>query len=186
MPPALKLGVALGFVFAVALAPRFWWSFYGGAATALVLAAGMSGIRVWPAVKRLLWLEPFALSVALLALWQPHGGLIFASMVCKSTLCLGCMILLSSTTPFPQLMDALRKLGVPGLLVTTLALMHRYLFVLQEEAQRMRRARQSRTFVGGRLHWWRALSSVIAQLFVRSSERAERIYAAMCARGWKP
>jgi energy-coupling factor transporter transmembrane protein EcfT len=29
------------------------------------------------------------------------------------------------------------------------------------------------------------MATVISQLFIRSSERAERIYAAMCARGWR-
>jgi energy-coupling factor transporter transmembrane protein EcfT len=28
-------------------------------------------------------------------------------------------------------------------------------------------------------------AEVIGRLFVRASERAERIYLAMCARGWK-
>ena len=28
-------------------------------------------------------------------------------------------------------------------------------------------------------------ATVIGHLFIRSSERAERIYAAMCARGWQ-
>ena len=32
---------------------------------------------------------------------------------------------------------------------------------------------------------WQSLASVTAQLFVRSSERGERVYAAMRARGWQ-
>jgi energy-coupling factor transporter transmembrane protein EcfT len=49
----------------------------------------------------------------------------------------------------------------------------------------MRRARNSRTFHRGRRLRWQTLATVVGQLFVRSSERAERIYDAMCARGWK-
>jgi cobalt/nickel transport system permease protein len=74
---------------------------------------------------------------------------------------------------------------VPGLLITTIALMHRYLFVLADEAERMRRARASRTFARRRRFHWHTLASVAGQLFIRASERAERIYDAMCARGWK-
>jgi energy-coupling factor transporter transmembrane protein EcfT len=37
----------------------------------------------------------------------------------------------------------------------------------------------------GRLWEWRLLATVIGQLFVHTTERAERIYMAMCARGWK-
>ena len=85
----------------------------------------------------------------------------------------------------PDLLSGLRSLRIPGLLVTTLALTYRYLFLLVDEMERMQRARRSRTFTRHRLQAWRSLATVIAQLFVRTSERAERIYAAMCARGWK-
>jgi cobalt/nickel transport system permease protein len=71
------------------------------------------------------------------------------------------------------------------LLVTTIALMHRYLFVLVDESLRMRRARSSRTFSRQHRVRWHVLGTLVGQLFVRASERAERIYAAMCARGWK-
>jgi cobalt/nickel transport system permease protein len=70
-------------------------------------------------------------------------------------------------------------------MIKTLALMHRYLFVLADEAERMSRARASRTFTPRRRVRWPALASVAGQLFLRASERAERIYAAMCARGWR-
>jgi cobalt/nickel transport system permease protein len=63
--------------------------------------------------------------------------------------------------------------------------MYRYLFVLIDEAERLNRARSSRTFSASRLRRWHTLASLIGQLFVRSTERAERIYAAMSARGWK-
>jgi cobalt/nickel transport system permease protein len=63
--------------------------------------------------------------------------------------------------------------------------MHRYLYVLVDEAERMRRARASRTFVRGRRIQWRTLATVVGHLFIRASERAERIYDAMSARGWK-
>ena len=43
----------------------------------------------------------------------------------------------------------------------------------------------SRTFSSQQTWSWRTLAKVVSQLFIRSSERAERIYAAMCARGWQ-
>jgi cobalt/nickel transport system permease protein len=95
------------------------------------------------------------------------------------------MILLANTTPFAEILRVLRQLRVPDIFITTLALMYRYLFVLADEAERMKRARQSRTFTHRRWLTWKTLATVIGQLFVRSTERAERIYAAMCARGWR-
>ena len=107
------------------------------------------------------------------------------ALAARSAICLFTVVLLSNTTPFGKVLAALRSARVPALLVTTLALMHRYLFVLLDESERMRRARASRTFERQRRMRWHLLGTVVGQLFVRASERAERIYAAMCARGWK-
>jgi cobalt/nickel transport system permease protein len=95
------------------------------------------------------------------------------------------MVLLSNTTPFAELLRVLRAAGMPALLVTTLSLAYRYLFVLVDESQRMKRARMSRTFTRRPGWTWRASATVVSQLFVRASERAERIYGAMRARGWR-
>ena len=124
--------------------------------------------------------------VAALSLWQPHGWMVFWQAVVRSTLCLAALVLLAATTPFSEIVRVLREWRVPALLLTTLTLMDRYLFVLVEESGRMQRARASRTFAA-RSRWavWRSLAETLGQLFVRSVERAGRIYAAMCARGWQ-
>jgi cobalt/nickel transport system permease protein len=185
LPAGVKAGAALAFVFAIVLLPRASWAAYGAGAALLLLLAGLSRIPPAALARRLLLVEPFALGVALLSLLQPNGLMVFAATLTKSTLCLFCMVLLSSTTRFSAILGVLWGIHVPSLLVTTLALMHRYLFVLVDETGCMMRARRSRTFSRDRVAAWRSSASVIAHLFVRSSERAERIYAAMCARGWK-
>jgi cobalt/nickel transport system permease protein len=180
----MKVVGAVAGVFAVVLLPRDAWIGYAIAAAVLLLIGVMSRLGPLHLAKRLLYLEPFALGVAVLSLFQANGFHVFLSMLVKSSLCLFCMVLLSSTTPFVQLLDVLRRFRVPALLVTTLALTHRYLFVLSDELERMRRARRSRTFVKARTRVWRSLGTIIAQLFIRASERAERVYDAMCSRGW--
>jgi cobalt/nickel transport system permease protein len=57
--------------------------------------------------------------------------------------------------------------------------------VLVEESSRMQRARASRGFTRRKGVAWSNLTMIIGQLFIRSADRAERIYLAMCARGWK-
>jgi cobalt/nickel transport system permease protein len=185
LPAGVKAGGALTFVLAIVLLPRASWTACGAGAALLLLLAGLSRIPPGALARRLLLVEPFALGVALLSLLQPNGLMVFAATLTKSTLCLFCMVLLSSTTRFSAILRVLWGIRVPTLLVTTLALMHRYLFVLVDETGCMVRARRSRTFTHDRASAWRSSASVIAHLFVRSSERAERIYAAMCARGWK-
>ena len=185
LPAGVKLAAALGTVTIIALLPMGAWGALGAIALFLSLMAGLSRISPRFLLWRLLALEPLALGVAGLAILQPHGGRIFVTMLAKTTLCLLTMILLSNTTAFSALLEVMQRVRVPRLLVSTLALMYRYLFVLTDEAQRMRRARASRTFRDGRWWTWKTLATVIGQLFVRSTERAERIYAAMTARGWK-
>lgn len=152
---------------------------------ALLILAAVSKIPAMFFLKRLLMLEPFVICIAVLALFQENGLVVFASIVMRSTLSLLTVLLLTNTTPFAEVLQVLRKWHFSPLFVTVLALMYRYVFVLVDELERMQRARSSRMFHKKRLRLWEILSSLIGQLFIRSSERAERIYAAMCARGWK-
>jgi cobalt/nickel transport system permease protein len=185
LPTLVKLLGTLGIVAASVSVPfALHWFFVIVAGVLLVLSA-LSSIPWRFIFGRLLLLEPFALGIAIMTLFQENGGMIFLSILVKSTVCLFTAILLSNTTPFSSLLHTMKQLGVPRLLVTILALMYRYLFVLIDEAERLHRARASRTFSGSRTRKWHMLASLIGQLFVRSTERAERIFAAMTARGWK-
>ncbi|MFI5379450.1 MAG: cobalt ECF transporter T component CbiQ [Tepidisphaerales bacterium] len=185
LPAMARLVAAVALVIIVALLPvqHAWYLIW----PAIVLAGVALLSRIPPRFLawRLLLLEPFVLGVAVLAVFQPGGWRIMLVLAAKCTLCLLTMILLSCTTPFSEMLRVLRKLHVPSLMVTTLALMHRYLFVLGDEAHRMKRARMSRTFSRKPAKRWRTLATVISQLFIRASERAERVYAAMRARGWQ-
>jgi cobalt ECF transporter T component CbiQ len=185
LPAGLKLVVGLALVVATVTVSGSEWRWFAAVAGALVGVMVVSRLPIGFLLRRMLLLEPFVLGVSLLALLQPDGLRVFTTLVVKSTLCLLTMILLSSTTPFVDLLHVLRRLRVPAILVTTLALLYRYLFVLVDEAQRIERARASRTVVPSRRRTWRLLGSGLGMLFVRSSERAERIYDAMLARGWR-
>jgi cobalt/nickel transport system permease protein len=180
-----KLAAALALVLAVVLLPRGQWPALAVVAVFLAVLVLVSRISWWSLLKRMLLLEPLVLGVAGLMLFQPDGLARCAWAMGKANVCLLVTLLLSQTTPATELLRVLQRLRVPWLFITTLTLMHRYLFVLADEAERMRRARASRTFTPQRRFQWRALATVVGQLFVRASERAERIYDAMCARGWK-
>jgi cobalt/nickel transport system permease protein len=179
-PAAGKLAGAVVAVVTVMLSRGPVWV---GVAVGLAVVTGLSRVPAGFLLRRLLWWEPVVVGMAILALWQPGGGEKFVTLVCRGTLALWTMVLLASTTPFGSLLEVFRRLRVPGIFVTTLALLYRYLFVVVDEAERMRRARQARSF-SGRTRWG-VLATVVGQLFVRSVQRAERIYAAMCARGWR-
>jgi len=185
LPAGAKTAAATALVVTIVVLPRGAWAAYGACAAALLLVAALARVPLRSLGRRILLLEPFVVGVAALSLLQAGGVRVFAAMLAKSTLCLCAMLLLSGTTRFSDLLRVLWRLRVPALLVTSLALMYRYLALLVDEAVRMTRARRSRTFAAGRGIAWGGAATVAAQLFVRSSERAERVYAAMCARGWR-
>ena len=184
-PAAAKMAVALGLLFGTALVPAGWTAWFEVVTLVLVAVMVLGKIPPGPVLRRLLALSPFVAGVALAAAWHPGGTLDWKITALRSGLCLATVILLAQTTPFGEMLAVLRRARVPALLVTTIALMQRYLFVLADETERMGRARASRTFTRGRWFAWRTAATVVGQLFVRASERAEHVYDAMCARGWR-
>jgi len=102
----------------------------------------------------------------------------------KFALTISAALLLIATTSFPGICRGLRRLGLPGLFVSQLLFLYRYLFVLMEEAMRVVRARDMRSF-GTRGAGVRVLVRIVGTLFLRTVERAERIYGAMLARGFR-
>jgi cobalt/nickel transport system permease protein len=183
-PAAAKLLAVLVLVLAIAVVPvnRAGWVFLVLFGLTGVARAGR--VPVGAFVARLAIAEPFVLGVAVLSLFQGRGLAVFLAVALKSTTCVAAVQLLAHTTPLQDILEALRRARVPAVLVHTLGLAHRYLFVLVDETHRMRRARAARTWHTRRWGTWKALSGVIAVSFVRSAARAERIYAAMRARGW--
>ena len=115
----------------------------------------------------------------------------FTTIALKSWISVQAALLLAFTTPFHELIDGLRQLRLPRIMVAIIGFMYRYLAVLTGEASRMARARASRSASpaggGGRSIAWRArvTGSMVGSLFLRSYERSERIYAAMQARGFE-
>ncbi|MCU0248319.1 MAG: cobalt ECF transporter T component CbiQ [Bryobacter sp.] len=180
-----KLSTALALILGTVLIPEERQAWFAGVAVFLMLVAALSRISPVFLLKRLLVLSPFVLGVALVNALQPTARVNWREVALRGLLCLATVVLVSNTTPFTEVLRVLRHVRVPALLVTTLALMHRYLFVLADERERMRRARAGRTFARGHRFTWPTLATVAGQLFIRASERAERIYDAMCARGWK-
>ena len=183
--PRVKLVVTLIFILGTVLLPRRPSPLYWIPAAALVVLLPFARIPLSYLLRRLLMVEFFIIGIALLTLLSPAAGPVLLGAFIKSNLCVLAMLLLTWTTSFHDILQELRRFRFPAVMLTTLALMYRYLPVLAEESRRMHRARVSRTFSRRRKLVWHSLSAIIGQLFVRSAERAERIYLAMCARGWK-
>ncbi len=115
----------------------------------------------------------------------------FVTIALKSWVSVQAALLLSFTTPFAELVEALRRLRVPQVMVAIIGFMYRYLAVLTDEASRLNRARASRSAIvagraGGSIRWRAGVTGgLVGTLFIRSYERSERVYAAMQARGFE-
>jgi cobalt/nickel transport system permease protein len=119
------------------------------------------------------------LSVSQSGLW------ILWNVIVKSCLGIFSIILLSSTTSFPRLIKGMERLGSPRIFTILASFMYRYSFILIDEMQRMKRARDSRCF-GGRWFWQsRVIGHMVGTLFLRSFHRGERVYLAMLSRGYQ-
>ncbi len=185
LPAEIKLAATLAVLIVTVVMPLSRWGCFAAVAAALVASAAVARIPAGFLLRRLLLLSPFVIGVAVVNSLSAVASVPWQLVLMRSGLCLATVLLLSNTTPFSELLRVLRRLRVPPVMITTLALMYRYLFVLAEEAERMQRARTGRTFTRRRGIHWSVLASVAGQLFVRATERSERIYDAMCARGWK-
>lgn len=205
LDPRLKVVGTFAFIALTTALPEPAWAslaFLAGVVGVLHGAARLPLHLVWARVAPAM---PF-LTLAALAvpftragqvLWAAHWGPIslritregleaLGTILAKGWLAIWMSTLLVATTPLPALQQALDALGLPALFSSTLTLMLRYLFVLGEEAQRLQAAREARSVGPGRNALWRArvLGRMVGSLWVRSLERADRVYAAMIARGY--
>ena len=200
LDPRAKLVLALAFTVTVVSTPPPHILAFVVYAGLVSWAAALARIPFGYLLLRAAVVLPFSV---LAALWLPFlkggetlaifggrlhlsvaGLWLFAGVVMKSFLGASAAVMLVSTTPFSSLLSGLRKLGAPVILVDLLALTYRYLFVLAGEAIRLRRAAAARGYRPRWLGQALLIGRLVGRLFVRSYERAERVYGAMVQRGY--
>ncbi|GAB4146840.1 MAG: cobalt ECF transporter T component CbiQ [Cyanobacteria bacterium J069] len=186
-------------VFAIALTPNGRWLTWAVYAVALLSLVLLSRVTL-PVLLRRLAVEMLFLGVVVLGalfrpgedvLWQwgwlrvtSEGLMVLGSVALKGMLSLLMLNLLVITTSVPALLQALRELRMPALLVAILASMSRYIGVLLEEVTAMQRAAQSRNLMSHR-RWQRlVIGNMIGALFLRTYDRGDRIHRAMLSRGY--
>jgi cobalt/nickel transport system permease protein len=160
-----------------------------------LLTAGDIPLRA--IAKKVLFISPFALFIGIFnplldtdVILTPFGILVtggwisFFSIIVKFILTVSTALLLIAVTSFPGICEGLERLKFPRLLVIQLLFLYRYLFVLLEEALRILRAREARSF-GKRGKEIKTFIRLISILLLRTLERSERIYQAMLSRGFR-
>ncbi len=194
----------------ISLLPTGSWLALGLAWLALAILATIAKLGFFRLSRTAFFALPFMLAALPLVFTRPGESLgtvvlgpivltvsaqglrEFATIALKSWISVQAALLLSFTTPFTDLVEALRRLHLPRVMVAIIGFMYRYLAVLTDEATRLARARASRSAEapgrrsGGPLLWRaRVTGGMVGSLFLRSYERSERVYAAMLARGFE-
>ncbi|MBN2549727.1 MAG: cobalt ECF transporter T component CbiQ [Anaerolineales bacterium] len=211
LDPRVKLVCTLAFILTAALTPDGAWPVYILLFSIILAIEVLSELGVGFVLKRALLAFPFVLA-ALPVIFTLQGPTLlqlplgpwtltatvsgverFLSIALKSWISVQAAIVLAASTTFPDLLMAMRAVGVPRLLVAIFGLMWRYLFVLADEALRLLRARAARSGAshqpgfrtGGSLAWrGRVAGGMAGSLFLRAFERSDRIYMAMLSRGY--
>lgn len=205
LDPRVKVVTAVLLIVGIVLTPEHSYPAYPLLWALLASLAAIGGIGALRLGQNAALVLPFSLAALTLTFTLPgepvarilgltitDAGLArFVTILLKSWLAAQAALLLAMTTPFIDLLWALNQLYVPSILVAIIALTYRYLFSLQDEAQRLIQARTARSGTragqkpGGSLRWRaKVAGGMIGTLFVRSYERSERVYLAMRARGY--
>lgn len=187
LDPGTKI-IALGsFILFVNLTKPTAFILFGVYGVLLAALIFLSKIPLAYIVKKSLMVLPFAVAIAAFIPFfkpGPEGLILFWNVSIKAYLSCLCMILLSGTTRFQDLLKGFEKLHCPTVIIMILSFMYRYVFVLTDELMRMERARESRSIGDNKWLKVKTLAGMVGVLFIRAYERGERVYCAMCSRGF--
>jgi cobalt/nickel transport system permease protein len=197
--PRARILVAAGFSVLIALAQGFR-TLVPGLGMALVLTV-LARLEVRSLLHRLAVLAGFmGLLWVVLPLtypgvpvwrlgslvWTQAGVLLAARITLKAVTLLLMLIALVATMPLATFGYALHELRVPQKIVHLLLITYRYVFVLDQEYQRLLTAAKIRGFKPQtNLHTYRTFAYLVGMLLVRASLRAQRVHQAMVCRGFK-
>jgi len=190
--PRAKLLLTLAAVTAVASEPNGELGAYPFYAGLLGLLAFSGLVRPLQLLRRCLPAIPFivmAAALPLVSIWldeaSPAEARSFAtSVLLRSGFSIVLLVVLTETTPFADLLQAMRAMRAPEALAAITTLMYRYIFVLFDEWRRVSQARACRTAGKLRMPALPFYGQQLALVFVRSWERSERVHAAMNLRGF--
>ena len=178
--PRAKLTALLVFLIVVSTTRPEAQIAFAAYAALLLAAANLAGLPLRGLAGRAALVLPFSATFALLTWWS-GDALRALALAEKSFLSGMAALLLVGTTPLTGWTAALESWRVPRMLILVIQFVYRYLFVIAEQAQRMRWAALCR---GSRTGSFRLAAGLVGVLFARSWQRADGIYHAMLARGF--
>lgn len=196
LDPRAKLITTLLFIITVVSIPKYEIAALLPFLLFPILLFSLSDIPVAFILKKVLLVSSFAVFIGIFnplidrqtaysafGFTVSGGWLSFLSIMLKFFLTITSALLLIATTSFPGVCQALQKMGMPEIFVSQLLFLYRYIFLLVEEAMKIVRARDMRSF-GKKGLGIKPAINLFGTLFLRTVERAERVYQAMLSRGF--
>jgi cobalt/nickel transport system permease protein len=98
-----------------------------------------------------------------------------------STACIYFVVL---TIPFSEILNVLRRIGCPALLIELMMMMYRFIFVLLKTARELWTAQQSRGGYRTRKLWMKSLGLLIGQLLRRTLQNYRQVSLTLHSRGF--
>lgn len=184
LDPRVKLLCGLGLALWVGLVPPASVGLLGFVGVGLIVLGGLAQIAPATLIIRSSAALPFVVVPALLRLFSDTPLHEVGVMAARGYVAAMVATLLVSITPFPDLLAAAARLGVPDLLVQTTALIYRYLVVLRERAAAMTASAAARGYGLSTPGRFAVAGDMLGSLLLRSLDRSDRVYAAMLARGY--
>ncbi|MDP2793803.1 MAG: energy-coupling factor transporter transmembrane component T [Sulfurisoma sp.] len=155
---------------------------WGIPAAAALLYWKFSGAAFFPAVRRAAAALPFALLIFISNSLSGFSGAAPWGALLKSASVIFMTALLFCAVPFSEIVSFLKALRAPVVFISVFSFMYRYFFSLKDDISSKLKALKARS---RRPPGRRELSSLASALLLRSFERADRVRAAMLARGWE-
>ena len=201
LDPRVKILTFVLFIIAIGLVKSLW--LLGAALLFIIGLTFASKVPLGFFIKRVfLFIPLFTLVIALPALFTTPGqvwvhvfghvtitqqGARSAALLvlrASDSLCFGSLLIL--TTPWNNLLVALRSLKMPSLIVAILGMTYRYIFVLLHTVNSMflaRRSRSLQTFSSAENRQW--LTRILAVTLAKSQHLSEEVYQAMLSKGYQ-
>ena len=199
LEPRIRL-VAAG-VYSIVVALCHNLQVLSAAVAIAILLAITAHLSVRELFKRILVVNSFNLMLWLVLPLTFHGSIALgigplpvysdgitmaAQITLKSNAIVLTLIALIATMNFSILGGALNRLRVPDKIVHLLMMTYRYVFLIEQEYQRLIRAARIRGFrPATNMHTYKTYASIVGMLLVRATIRADRVYKAMLCRGFR-
>lgn len=159
-------------------------------AVARVPFALYAKVMTIPLVFLVIGVVPLLFSLSLGGRWllhieaAPNGPELALRVALRAAAGLTSMIFLALSTPLPQILLALRRMGMPAVVVEVAALVYRSIWTFVETVGATRRAQAARLGYRSFRSSYHSLGMLVASFFARALQRARAMENGLAARNW--